>query len=866
MGGGSSKNHDKNKAGGNDPVSAGNLTSVAPGENQGSSTPTSKTAVTKSSPSEGAVAGGNEKNQKTDNKPNGQAGAVAPKASVQPKQQQQVGKKKITGTARYELFRYEDSEVLTYVGEDGQRIYEDDKGGWRTFPNEWEALGEFVSADQPVIVTWTSADGTSYETYLDDDGTRYYCDFDLEKWMPFKPEWEGTGTFHEVQDRSKEDSAFGTFSHLGTTYTTYEADEVVKVTYYFDEDSNEWVKLPEEWKLASHAVAAHQGADRPMTAAALVRSQTSSGLQVGNALLGSPAVGAGGAAGGAASSAVVAQKDKEIAELKAKVESLVEKGNRNIEKAKKKIKAVEDKAEAERIQLEARIKELELEVKAGQSGGAERVAKLEKEVQQLRFSAADSMKQSLADKDKEIGTLSTRLAAAEKQIASAKVQGAAAVKTIFARCKRLLEEARELRKLSVDARNDTRELKSLVAPSFKEMERLMSDRLSGVVSEIGALKAKYRAEMLQRKLLFNKIQELKGNIRVFCRCRGLSKKELAEGYEMCVAFPETGEISVTDEKGIVKNFEFDFVFGPTATQANVFEDTCPLITSVMDGYNVCIFAYGQTGAGKTYTMMGIPGNLGVNYRSLEELFKITKERSDEWNYSIHVSFLEIYNESIRDLLAKKGGEGEKLEIRQGPAGNFVPGLIEHEARSIADVDRIIEQGDKARSTSATAMNEVSSRSHSVLQIRIEGENRMTRSKSLGKLTLCDLAGSERVGRSEATGQRLIEAAAINKSLSSLGNVMAALAAGQQHVPYRDSKLTYLLQDSLGGDSKTAFFVNCSPSSSNADETIQTLNFGKRLRNVSLGPVSKNVVPEGGGGAPAAPPPGKGKGKGKGLHG
>ncbi len=149
----------------------------------------------------------------------------------------------------------------------------------------------------------------------------------------------------------------------------------------------------------------------------------------------------------------------------------------------------------------------------------------------------------------------------------------------------------------------------------------------------------------------------------------------------------------------------------------------------------------------------------------------------------------------------------------------------------------------------------------MLQIRIDGENRLSKSKSLGKLTLCDLAGSERVGRSEATGQRLIEAAAINKSLSSLGNVMAGLAAGQSHIPYRDSKLTYLLQDSLGGDSKTAFFVNCSPSITNCDETIQTLNFGKRLRSVALGPVGKNVVAGGGGDGPAVPPPpGKGKGK------
>eukprot|EP00162_Nutomonas_longa_P013277 comp21497_c0_seq1/m.46860 comp21497_c0_seq1/g.46860 ORF comp21497_c0_seq1/g.46860 comp21497_c0_seq1/m.46860 type:complete len:851 (+) comp21497_c0_seq1:74-2626(+) len=772
---------------------------------------------------------------------------AAKSKDIMPKAKQE----KNAQVARYELFKYGDSELLTYVDENGGRIYEDDQMQWRTFPEEWLELGQFVSAEQPVITTWVSDEGISYETYVDEGGKRFYCDFEAEAWLPFKPEWEGTGHY-EVSKNSgtTEDKAetFGTFDRGGVTYTTYEVDEMVKVTYYFNEEKGDWEKLPDEWRFQKHEDTT------PHATTALTRGNTM-GASMGGTSSEEAAI----------LKASIAAKDAEIAELKEKIESLIDKGNRNIEKAKKKIKSVEEKAEAEKIQYEARIAQLESELKSSGASVNEKTAKLEKEIQQLRFSSADAVKQSLADKDKEIKALSEKLAAAERQLNASKSQGNAALKVVLAKAKRTHSEAVELKKSFQLAKEEGKKQQQFVAVMFKDVEAGINERLSVFFAEVNSLRAKYRAEMLQRKLLFNKIQELKGNIRVFCRCRGLSKKEQGEGAAMVVDFPEKGEIVITDEKGAKKHFEFDCVFGPNASQGDVFEDTGPLITSVMDGYNVCIFAYGQTGAGKTYTMMGVPGNLGVNFRSLDELFKITKERSDEWNYTIVVSFLEIYNESIRDLLTTKGDE-TKLEIRQGPQGNFVPGLVEFPVKTVADVEKVIATGDKNRSTSATAMNEVSSRSHSVLQIRVEGESKVTKARSIGKLTLCDLAGSERVGRSEAQGQRLLEAAAINRSLSSLGNVMAGLAANQSHIPYRDSKLTYLLQDSLGGDSKTCFFVNISPSSTNVDESVQTLSFGKRLRNISLGPAGKNVVQGGGGGGdapagmPTAPPPGKGKGK------
>jgi kinesin family protein C2/C3 len=755
------------------------------------------------------------------------------------------------GEGRYEVFNFADSSLLTFLDADGERCYEDENGTWRAFPEAWadEPGSYFSPADSPVVETFVRDSGESYETYVDETGQRFYCDFEAGEWLPLPEDWDGT-LLAGVDANQEEDEQFSTFTHDGVTYTVYEAEEYVNVTYYFDEEYGEWKKLPDTWRNA--AAANHMaGSDRPTTAAALIRSQSTAG-----------ASGGGGGGGGGASHAEVAnlklqleQREGEIVALKAKIETLVAKGNKNIEKAKKKIKALEDKNATETIKLQARIDELEAESGLVSKGDADRVAKLEKEIQALRFSAADGLKEQLTAKDAEIAELTAQVREAEKRASSAKVQGQAAFKSMLSRLQSVQRDLTAARGDMDQLTAGVKDQAAAVEPMFREIERNLVTRVGGVFGTLSEVMAKYRAESLQRKLLFNKIQELKGNIRVFCRSRMLSKKETDEGAEMAVGFPEPGEITVVDEKGAKKAFEFDFVLGPKASQADVFEDVGALVTSCIDGYSVSFFAYGQTGAGKTYTMVGVPGNRGVNFRALDELFRVTKERSGDgaWEYTITVSYLEIYNETIRDLLVRKGEE-TKLDVRQGPNGNHVPGLIEVPVRNAEDVEKLMAQGDEARSTSATAMNAVSSRSHSILQVRVDGHNPETKSRSVGKLSLADLAGSERVGRSEATGQRLIEAAAINKSLSSLGNCMAGLAAGNSHVPFRDSKLTYLLQDSLSGDAKCAFFINVSPSSTNASETLQSLKFGQRLRAIALGPASANV---------SGGPKGKGKGKGKG---
>ncbi|KAG6966419.1 hypothetical protein JG687_00004853 [Phytophthora cactorum] len=368
----------------------------------------------------------------------------------------------------------------------------------------------------------------------------------------------------------------------------------------------------------------------------------------------------------------------------------------------------------------------------------------------------------------------------------------------------------------------------------KIMQRVQkqADAMAGVVDN-------YKREMKERKRLFNLVQELKGNIRVLCRVRPISKNEVAQGSKMiCKFMPE--EITLAGEKGKVKTWEFDHVFDMGSTQDQLFSQVKPLVTSILDGFSVCIFAYGQTGSGKTFTMSGPPENPGINTRSLQELFERKTERVKEYQDEITVSIMEIYNEQIRDLLAQDASS-TNLQVRQGPTGNFVPGLTVVPVQTLNEVFELIKRGNKNRSTHATDMNEHSSRSHSILSIQLKSLNIVTNVVASGKLFLVDLAGSERLSKTGAEGQRLKEAQNINKSLSALGDVIAARASKQKHVPYRNSSLTYLLQDALGGDSKTLMVACASPVDYNSEETFCTLNFAARTRSVEMGKATKNVA-------------------------
>ncbi|XP_059664811.1 kinesin-like protein KIN-14N isoform X2 [Cornus florida] len=356
----------------------------------------------------------------------------------------------------------------------------------------------------------------------------------------------------------------------------------------------------------------------------------------------------------------------------------------------------------------------------------------------------------------------------------------------------------------------------------------------------------------QRKKLHNTILELKGNIRVFCRVRPLLPDDSAGMEAKVFSYPTTtealGRAIDLMQNGQKHSFTFDKVFMPDALQEDVFVEISQLVQSALDGYKVCIFAYGQTGSGKTYTMMGRPGSpdqKGLIPRSLEQIFQTMQSLQPQgWKYEMQVSMLEIYNETIRDLLStnrsdvsrtENGVVGKQFAIKHDANGNtHVSDLTIVDVHSSKEVSFLLDQAAQSRSVGRTQMNEQSSRSHFVFTLRISGVNESTEQQVQGVLNLIDLAGSERLSKSGSTGDRLKETQAINKSLSSLSDVIFALAKKEDHVPFRNSKLTYLLQPCLGGDSKTLMFVNISPDPSSVGESLCSLRFAARVNACEIG--------------------------------
>lgn len=352
---------------------------------------------------------------------------------------------------------------------------------------------------------------------------------------------------------------------------------------------------------------------------------------------------------------------------------------------------------------------------------------------------------------------------------------------------------------------------------------------------------KYRKEAKERKKLYNEIQELKGNIRVYCRCRPISNAEMTRGATDATTFGDLDDITIFCENGQKKSFEFDRTFDQDSTQEKVFEDTLPLMQSVLDGFNVCIFAYGQTGSGKTFTMQGSIQNPGVNLRALTNLFQLVADKGDDYLFEMGISIFEIYCDTIRDLLETSRGA---LNIRQEKRGtrvhNYVDGLSQRVVASVDDVINTIKLANDNRSTASTNMNEYSSRSHLIMTVDVATIDKLSDKRTQSALHMIDLAGSERVGRSGVQGQALKEAQFINQSLAALGNTLSALGRKDNHVPYRDSKLTHALADALGGNSKVLMFCNVSPSSDNVQETLSSLQFATRARAVELGKATANV--------------------------
>ncbi|KAI9742881.1 MAG: kinesin-like protein Klp5 [Claussenomyces sp. TS43310] len=294
-----------------------------------------------------------------------------------------------------------------------------------------------------------------------------------------------------------------------------------------------------------------------------------------------------------------------------------------------------------------------------------------------------------------------------------------------------------------------------------------------------------------------------------------------------------------------QTFAFDRVFDENTTQGDVYEATTKgLLDSVLDGYNATVFAYGATGCGKTHTITGTAQQPGIIFLTMQELFEKISERSDEKQTEVSLSYLEIYNETIRDLLVP-GGSKQGLMLREDAnQAVSVAGLSSHHPRDVQSVMDMIVKGNEYRTISPTEANATSSRSHAVLQINVAQKDRnadINEPHTMATLSIIDLAGSERASATKNRGERLLEGANINKSLLALGSCINALCDPRKknHVPYRNSKLTRLLKFSLGGNCKTVMIVCVSPSSQHFDETQNTLRYANRAKNIQT-KVTRNV--------------------------
>ncbi|XP_071881164.1 carboxy-terminal kinesin 2 isoform X2 [Anas platyrhynchos] len=433
----------------------------------------------------------------------------------------------------------------------------------------------------------------------------------------------------------------------------------------------------------------------------------------------------------------------------------------------------------------------------------------------------------------------------------------------------LEDDNRQLREQLQHSRAREEELEGQVSSLRTELQQSQEERSrwQREAEAQAAERQRLAAELQERHRQLEELREAardreeqlgaaQGNIRVFCRVRPLlaAEQEAQKGLEHLHFPPEDNKTLVlcrtegshTGRRGEVRyDFSFDRVFPPGASQEDVFEEIALLVQSALDGYPVCIFAYGQTGSGKTYTMEGPggadPTSWGVIPRAVRHLFGGARQLEHKgWQYSFSASFLEIYNEALRDLLG--GDRGGELEIRHVSSASkelHVPNLRCVPVASEDEVLGLLQTAASKRSVARTALNDRSSRSHCVFQLHIQGSNASRALRCSSVLSLVDLAGSERLDKCQASGQRLRETQAINSSLATLGLVIMAISNKEPHVPYRNSKLTYLLQNSLRGNAKMLMFVNISPLEENFAESLNSLRFASKVNECMVGTAHAN---------------------------
>lgn len=410
--------------------------------------------------------------------------------------------------------------------------------------------------------------------------------------------------------------------------------------------------------------------------------------------------------------------------------------------------------------------------------------------------------------------------------------------------------------------------KSLMAATLERATLL--ERIQSLEKSNAALQSKFDDEFQRRRKLHNALEELKGNIRVVVRLRPPLAHTDPMPLSAQAAF-DNAIIDVDDARGIVsvqsalsgtKSFEFYRTLTPVMQQADVYEEVAPIVQSALDGINVCILAYGQTGSGKTYTILGeskleiVTQQSGILPRALADLFGfLDKLDGDRDTFSVTCSMIELYNDNAFDLLAQAGRT--RCDIRVGANDTNIVGVTEYSVRTAVEALTVLRHGTENRQVHETNQNPLSSRSHALFSVKLSLASRARPGQvTQSKLVFVDLAGSERVSKSHSTGDRLKEAQAINKSLSALGDVVCTLSRIQHneargtsdvHIPYRNSKLTLLLRDCIGGHAKTVLIAciapNNFPHECNTAETLSTLTFASRVRTVrnNMGTTGKTPI-------------------------
>mmetsp|Transcript_26367 Transcript_26367/g.51946 ORF Transcript_26367/g.51946 Transcript_26367/m.51946 type:complete len:846 (-) Transcript_26367:262-2799(-) len=585
----------------------------------------------------------------------------------------------------------------------------------------------------------------------------------------------------------------------------------------------------------------------------------------------------------------VSQLEAELKQIKSNQEAHIEERvQAQLEQASSVVENQESDSSSKVIELQEEIARLEKEHKAtirevqdeAERTAAEHIQELSDEQEVLKH-RIQTVETDLAQAREKAANLETENSQLKEEIAQARSQAEriAELEQMLAQSEKIVEEM-QLRKsngekLRKKLHNQVQDLKGnirvmcRIRPLKANMKKSaffssMAEAEASVMSAIDLAKA------ARLSLSANHVpgEDEDDNMRVDPHAPVYESREGKSATEVCdildvKAFEKGLDLSYKEKN---TSFKFDKVFGETSTQQDLFDSVSDLVTSCIDGHNVTVFAYGQTGSGKTHTMMGpsvenICENGGVGKqaqanskwgssasepvrsnkrgvipRTMEQVFSaIADLESNDWRYSLRAAYLEIYNDEVRDLLYT-GSEGARAKLKMGILNGqtCVTGLTIKDIGNITEVYSLLEMAINNRTMGQTACNDRSSRSHTVFQLFIDGQHRVYKKQKVSSsLNLVDLAGSERVSIAQTTGQQKKETAAINRSLSALVGCIAAIGNKQKHVPFRDSKITQLLQHSLSGSGKTLFFINISPEPQHQNETLCTLRFAEALRGCEL---------------------------------